>query len=277
MTRLLKKVLLWAMCLTIGTNAVSLTALAGTSKKNLNTTTTVTQPTVLPSVQLAAVDNDTLRVTARHPEGQDVAIKYYLFKNGQQLNEVKNTNTEFTIDVRDGGQYHIEMTVFRSAGYSDYISNTVTLDGTLKITATDNLTMMATINPRHTYGNQIIMHTGKTGGDGYGLMLRNGKLSLLLGGKTVATGLFTLPANQWSHVYAERVNGQWRVYYNGFLDPFLLINTAPNAPTVNMIVGQNNGGGERFSGEVKNPMVLDFTFDSNIRLNYTFAALGLPY
>ncbi|NLJ77582.1 MAG: hypothetical protein GX325_10065, partial [Peptococcaceae bacterium] len=82
----------------------------------------------------------------------------------------------------------------------------------------DNLTMTAWFYPREacTTGGKCIIYNGDSSYTGYGLLIEEGKLVFMCGGKSlISINSAQLTQNQWHHVALVRSNGTWSVYHNG--------------------------------------------------------------
>lgn len=117
----------------------------------------------------------------------------------------------------------------------------------LVLSNTDDVALSAWVKPHVNTGNQIIVYNGDTSRSGYGIMIFQDKLTLLIGGKQIIKSTQGLPINEWHHVLISRNAGQWSLYLDG-QKLNISSSTTPSVPTVGSFVGANNRGTENFNG-----------------------------
>ena len=124
----------------------------------------------------------------------------------------------------------------------------------LGTTNVDNITLEAWVkwSGIGSEGNQIIVYNGLDATDGYGIGIdqeHGNKLSLLLNTLPMINSNSTLPTGSWSHVAAERNNGNWKLYLNGNATS-LSSSVAPILPSTYLKVGNNTNTWWGFRGVI---------------------------
>ena len=130
-----------------------------------------------------------------------------------------------------------------------------TTNASLLSTATSNITMEAWIKWNQDASNSAsrsIFYNGNTAGTGYGIYLSYvGGLRILAGGTSFINTTATLTPGIWQHVAITNSGGTWYLYLNGaqYSTGSTLV---PATPTTGAYVGCNNGGTEKFDGDISN-------------------------
>lgn len=186
---------------------------------------------------------------------------YLLDNNGNNSitginNTLTITNPQSTSDENgiSSGAYDFNFNASR-----EFVSASNVLSG-----VSDNVTLSAWVNWRgiNTGANQIIVHAGKPGTDGYGIIINStGNLGILSASNITYTST-PLPMSTWAHVAAVRYSGSWSLYLNGKLlttnNP-TMITTASNGQ---FYVGGGVIGANQFEGKISDAAFAGFAFSA---------------
>jgi Leucine-rich repeat (LRR) protein/Ca2+-binding EF-hand superfamily protein len=129
------------------------------------------------------------------------------------------------------------------------------LTAPIPTTATDNVTIEAWVKLQRipTSLVAVIVHSGNTSLNGYGMLVGNNRKFFILRGNvgSVLETDYFLTLNQWTHLTFVREAGVNKAYVNGNL--VTITNNdgnAPNAPSGILSIGANDIGTEAFPGQI---------------------------
>ncbi|MBS1645984.1 MAG: VCBS repeat-containing protein [Bacteroidetes bacterium] len=145
-------------------------------------------------------------------------------------------------------------------------------------TLTDNITFGAYVNWSgvNTGGNQMIVSNGNTGSSGYALFMDNSQyLSVVVGGVFILTSTVTVAPNVWTNVMVTSQGNNWMLYVNGAAYTFTTT-VIPNTPSGSFAIGSNQGGTEKFDGDIDEVRFWNRALCQTEIQNYLYGELPMP-
>lgn len=122
----------------------------------------------------------------------------------------------------------------------------------------NNFCLEMWVNPSTNTGSQCLAYNGNTGSSGWGLYQQGATFTVLFGGVAFVPISAPLTAGSWVHLALVRNNGTNTIYTNGVAAASTTSDT-PQSPVGNFLIGENNSGGESFSGSMDEVRVFTFT------------------
>jgi hypothetical protein len=188
---------------------------------------------------------DALKILdSRQSQSQSSLKAHWKYENNSNDSSTHSNNGTLHGDATYTSTSNEETYALNLDGDGDYMSSPLVTD------EIDNVSISLWVKPTSVAGTQILAYNGDTTCSGYGVIIINNNLGILIGGKDIVMSNMALPVGQWSHIDAIRRNGTWELYVNGVNQGLTNNTLTPNIPTIGTYVGANNIGTENFNGNI---------------------------